>query len=422
MSWPENGRPAAPYLSNSTFVREPYGRESSRAQLDPDSGIELYNFIATSSEPQPPREPSQSQSQPQPQPQSQPTYPWQPQPDIREDRWRRDPRVPGISDYPLMGDGEYQFSPSTGSFRPSQRPFFHQAEPAGSELPPTLKIRIVNSNGEPARDPTPPAETQPFIHHRPPPQLIPTVQPPMPGGWAFDFVNWPPPPASKEDPSSSTGLSSGLLPAPPAPEPLPPRRGSKLSMTLSVGRSSTTPSSHRESEAALGTRRKSSTDHDIHDTPPHARRRIQPDGHDQSPGSDAMPLGQRKAGARSSGLPPSGDEERKVVIACFNCRSKKLRCDGAKPACAGCVRKGIQAECNYDVAVRRRGPGRKTKDPGSVKREDTAHRSLRRASSSSRSDDDVKRRISVDSRGEPDPGWTAGQAHRRFESALREVG
>ena len=55
------------------------------------------------------------------------------------------------------------------------------------------------------------------------------------------------------------------------------------------------------------------------------------------------------------------DNDRKPTIACYNCRSKKLKCDGARPKCHHCTRRG-EASCAYDVVLRRRGPGKKTKD------------------------------------------------------------
>jgi hypothetical protein len=38
-------------------------------------------------------------------------------------------------------------------------------------------------------------------------------------------------------------------------------------------------------------------------------------------------------------------------------RQRKIRCDGAKPGCEVCVKRGITG-CNYDTAPKRRGPDR----------------------------------------------------------------
>ncbi|KAG7122356.1 ABC-transporter-regulating transcription factor like protein [Verticillium longisporum] len=42
--------------------------------------------------------------------------------------------------------------------------------------------------------------------------------------------------------------------------------------------------------------------------------------------------------------------------ACKRCRSRKSRCDAGRPSCSSCLSQGH--ECVYDVAPRRRGPGR----------------------------------------------------------------
>ena len=43
-------------------------------------------------------------------------------------------------------------------------------------------------------------------------------------------------------------------------------------------------------------------------------------------------------------------------IACVLCRKRKLRCDGAKPACATCTR--LSHDCSYDEVRRKSGPKR----------------------------------------------------------------
>ena len=53
-------------------------------------------------------------------------------------------------------------------------------------------------------------------------------------------------------------------------------------------------------------------------------------------------------------------EEKKPTIACHHCRSKKLKCDGGRPKCSTCLKKGEEM-CEYDAVLRRRGPGKNNK-------------------------------------------------------------
>ncbi|RDW92528.1 hypothetical protein BP5796_01922 [Coleophoma crateriformis] len=48
-----------------------------------------------------------------------------------------------------------------------------------------------------------------------------------------------------------------------------------------------------------------------------------------------------------------GNERKRVSQACDQCRSKKLKCDGGKPACTSCVSLGRQ--CQYGSVVKKRG-------------------------------------------------------------------
>ncbi|KAJ3992978.1 hypothetical protein F5050DRAFT_1578550 [Lentinula boryana] len=52
-----------------------------------------------------------------------------------------------------------------------------------------------------------------------------------------------------------------------------------------------------------------------------------------------------------------------VVIACRQCRSRKIRCDSARPVCTNCHRR--KNICEYDAAPKRRGPD---KHPGTRRR------------------------------------------------------
>ncbi|OJT03420.1 hypothetical protein TRAPUB_5983 [Trametes pubescens] len=48
-----------------------------------------------------------------------------------------------------------------------------------------------------------------------------------------------------------------------------------------------------------------------------------------------------------------GRPRARVFVACDRCRTRKLRCDGAKPACYYCQKAGT--ECRYDPTPKRRG-------------------------------------------------------------------
>jgi len=60
----------------------------------------------------------------------------------------------------------------------------------------------------------------------------------------------------------------------------------------------------------------------------------------------------------------SGDDgrpkQKKLALACHFCRRRKLKCDGQRPTCDNCSKRG--ETCSYDDTVRRRGPGKRTKE------------------------------------------------------------
>ncbi|TIA72109.1 hypothetical protein E3P91_02216 [Wallemia ichthyophaga] len=61
----------------------------------------------------------------------------------------------------------------------------------------------------------------------------------------------------------------------------------------------------------------------------------------------------------TSRIPPhKPNEQKRQPIACFNCRQRRLKCDGENP-CSPCVRRGVAESCAFAQQVRRRGPGRK---------------------------------------------------------------
>ncbi|KAF9049535.1 hypothetical protein BDZ89DRAFT_1154415 [Hymenopellis radicata] len=66
--------------------------------------------------------------------------------------------------------------------------------------------------------------------------------------------------------------------------------------------------------------------------------------------------------------PPTtqGKPRARVYVACVQCRSRKIRCDGARPVCHNCSKRNTGTdECNYDSAPKRRGPD---KTPGARQR------------------------------------------------------
>ncbi|KAG9034438.1 hypothetical protein FRB95_013235 [Tulasnella sp. JGI-2019a] len=54
----------------------------------------------------------------------------------------------------------------------------------------------------------------------------------------------------------------------------------------------------------------------------------------------------------------------RTVIACVPCRSRKVRCDGARPSCSNCRKRHSAASCTYAMAPGRRGPDKK---PGRIR-------------------------------------------------------
>ncbi|KZP33462.1 hypothetical protein FIBSPDRAFT_773133 [Athelia psychrophila] len=67
--------------------------------------------------------------------------------------------------------------------------------------------------------------------------------------------------------------------------------------------------------------------------------------------------------------PPTtqGKARARVYVACVQCRTRKIRCDGANPVCHNCSRRTTASggPCSYDSAPKRRGPD---KTPGARQR------------------------------------------------------
>ncbi|BEJ12268.1 hypothetical protein CspHIS471_0207280 [Cutaneotrichosporon sp. HIS471] len=57
---------------------------------------------------------------------------------------------------------------------------------------------------------------------------------------------------------------------------------------------------------------------------------------------------------------PLTEKPKKLMLACHFCRGRKLKCDGSRPTCHHCAKRSLA--CTYDEQVRRRGPGKRTKE------------------------------------------------------------
>ncbi|KAJ7616023.1 hypothetical protein FB45DRAFT_935136 [Roridomyces roridus] len=66
---------------------------------------------------------------------------------------------------------------------------------------------------------------------------------------------------------------------------------------------------------------------------------------------------------KGSGTRPRRRTSTTAVIACRQCRTRKIRCDSTRPGCANCQRRADQ--CEYDPAPKRRGPDKR---PGTRQR------------------------------------------------------
>ncbi|KAF9534486.1 hypothetical protein CPB83DRAFT_844299 [Crepidotus variabilis] len=66
--------------------------------------------------------------------------------------------------------------------------------------------------------------------------------------------------------------------------------------------------------------------------------------------------GSLKEKARIDVLDDGGSRPR-AFVACRGCRTRKIKCDGARPTCNNCAKRAkADEECTYDAVPRRRGP------------------------------------------------------------------
>ncbi|KAH9891992.1 hypothetical protein C8Q73DRAFT_701962 [Cubamyces lactineus] len=76
-----------------------------------------------------------------------------------------------------------------------------------------------------------------------------------------------------------------------------------------------------------------------------------------------------------------GQPRARVYVACYECRSRKVRCDGAKPICYNCHRRSPDATaCNYDPVPKRRGqdkaPGTRVRSAVGQRKQRRGHRAI----------------------------------------------
>jgi len=80
------------------------------------------------------------------------------------------------------------------------------------------------------------------------------------------------------------------------------------------------------------------------------------------PGSDVMLAANSQAGSSKvsgSGAKSQRTRSKKITVACNFCRSRKLKCDGGRPACGQCHKRSNP--CDYIPHSKRRGAGRARK-------------------------------------------------------------
>ncbi|KAH9942321.1 uncharacterized protein BXZ73DRAFT_97734 [Epithele typhae] len=69
------------------------------------------------------------------------------------------------------------------------------------------------------------------------------------------------------------------------------------------------------------------------------------------------------------GQPPTarGNPRIRVFVACYQCRARKVRCDGAKPVCCNCEKRPNGADpCSYDKGPNRKGPDKGRRSRGAT--------------------------------------------------------
>lgn len=44
-------------------------------------------------------------------------------------------------------------------------------------------------------------------------------------------------------------------------------------------------------------------------------------------------------------------KRRRTQLACNSCRQRKTACNGDRPSCSSCIRRGVQDSCSYEEAT-----------------------------------------------------------------------
>ncbi|KAI1788175.1 hypothetical protein LXA43DRAFT_1161692 [Ganoderma leucocontextum] len=87
--------------------------------------------------------------------------------------------------------------------------------------------------------------------------------------------------------------------------------------------------------------------------PPHSTAYPYPDDADDPSGRDAS--GRTRDWSQQFTM--QGTPRERIAVACDRCRVRKMKCDGAQPACSNCQRAAHQGvECRYEPQPGRRGP------------------------------------------------------------------
>ncbi|KAI0694263.1 hypothetical protein BC835DRAFT_1015031 [Cytidiella melzeri] len=82
-----------------------------------------------------------------------------------------------------------------------------------------------------------------------------------------------------------------------------------------------------------------------------------------SPSGNSNAAGSSPSHSSTAGPSRPRREASTVVIACRQCRGRKIRCDSTRPVCNNCTRRGN--DCEYDAVPKRRGPDKR---PGTRQR------------------------------------------------------
>lgn len=48
---------------------------------------------------------------------------------------------------------------------------------------------------------------------------------------------------------------------------------------------------------------------------------------------------------------PSKAKRQKIKLACQACRDRKTRCDGVRPHCSTCIKRGVSTSCEYEATT-----------------------------------------------------------------------